>query len=127
MHLLQPKESAVSIEEIVHTCSNEKVAQAAVASLGLAFATRVRNEAESHGVTTGAYVARVVREFGQAADADERRAVHRAMEKADQPILAGLRFILEGRLRSAQGASYQQWPMRSPSSLPPDLAMWPVG
>ncbi len=105
MDLRQRKESPVSIEEIVHTCSNEKVAHAAVASLGFAFATRVRNEAESHGVTTGAFVARLVREFGRAADAGERRAVQRVMDKADQPILCGLRFILEGRLRSAQGTA----------------------
>lgn len=110
----------MSIEEIVHTCSNEKVAQAAVASLGFDFATRVRTEAERHGVTTGAFVARVVHEFGKAADAGERRAVYRVMDKADQPILCGLRFILEGRLGSAQSKSHRQLPFSTPACpMPP--------
>ncbi len=118
----------MSIEEIVHTCSHEKVAQAAVASLGFDFATRVRTEAESHGVTMGAFVARVVHEFGKAADAAERRAVRRVMDKADQPILCGLRFILEGRLRMAQGATHRQWPFGPLSCpLPPDLALRHAG
>ena len=88
----------MSIDEIVHTCSNEKVAQAALASLGFAFAMRVRNEAEGHGVSAGAFVARLVHEFGNAADTCERRAVQNTMERADQPILAGLRAILHARL-----------------------------
>ncbi len=113
----------MSIEEIVHTCSNEKVAQAAVASLGFDFASRVRTKAESHGMTLGAFVARIVREFGDAADAGERRAVHRAMDRADQPILSGLRSILEWRLRAGQTASRRRWPIGSLSCpLPPDLA-----
>jgi hypothetical protein len=113
----------VSIEEIVHTCSNEQVAQAAVASLGFAFATRVWTQAEGQGVTMGAFAARVVHEFGKSADAGERRAVHSVMDKADQPILVGLRFILEGRLRLTQSASHRQWPMGTLSfPLGPNLA-----
>lgn len=98
MHPRQRMESAVSIDEIVHTCSNEKVAQAALASLGFAFAMRVRNEAECHGVSAGAFVACLVREFGHAADTSERRAIQKSMERADQPILVGLRAILQSRL-----------------------------
>jgi hypothetical protein len=109
MNLCQRKETAVSIEEIVHTCSNENVAQAAVASLGLVFAARVQSEAEHHGVTPGAYVARLVYEFGKAADAGARRAVRHAMERADQPLLAGLRLILESRLRAAGDDADAEW------------------
>jgi hypothetical protein len=115
----------VSIDEIVHSCSNEKVAQAAVASLGFAFASRVRAEAEGHGVTMGAFAARVVHEFGKAADAGERRAVIRVMDKADQPILCGLRFILEGRLLVSQGASHRHWLSGAQSS--PDLVLRQAG
>ena len=118
----------MSIEEIVNTCSHENVAQAAVASLGIDFASRVRTEAESHGVAMGALVARIVREFDAAADAGERRAVYRAMDRTDQPLLSGLRFILEGRLRAAQGASRQAWPISPfPSPRPSDLAVWHAG
>lgn len=102
MHPRQRMESSVSIDEIVHTCSNEKVAQAALASLGFAFATRVRNEAEGHGVSAGAFVSRLVREFGHAADNCERHAVQKSMERADQPILVGLRAILHSRLSATE-------------------------
>lgn len=98
----------MSIDEIVHTCSNEKVAQAAVASLGFAFASRVKTAADIHGVTIGAFTAKIVREFGDEAHAQERRAVDRAMHRSDQPILRGLQVILE-RARRAQFAG--SWEM----------------
>jgi hypothetical protein len=88
----------VLIDEIVHTCSNEKVARAAVASLGFAFASRVKSAADLHCVSIGAFTARVVREFGEDMQCLERRAVDRAMDKADQPILRGLQIILERQL-----------------------------
>lgn len=109
----------MSIDEIVHTCSNEKVAQAAVASLGFDFARRVRIEAENHGTTTGALVARLVHEFGETTDLDGCRAIKLAMVKADQPILSGLRVLLETRLESIRGASARQWSLCSlPGALP---------
>lgn len=111
MNLSQRKERVVSIEEILHTCSNEKVAQAAVASLGFAFASRVRGEAEGHGVTTGVLVAGIVRDFGKTADADDRRAVVRAMEKTDQPILVGLRFILDAYMQTKRDSADGEWPI----------------
>lgn len=125
MHMRQRMESVVSIDEIVHSCSNEKVAQAALASLGLAFATRVRGEAEYHGVSAGAYVARLVSEFDSAADAGERRCIDKAMERADQPILAGLRLIIESRLNAED--SNGRWPIGKFGCLPPDVALRQAG
>lgn len=93
------------IDEIVHSCSNEKVAQAAVVSLGFAFAARVKRAADFHGVSMGAYAARVVKEFGQAAQPVERRAVVRAMYRVDQPILRGLQLILEREIEEATSAA----------------------
>lgn len=111
MDLRQRKEIVVSIEEILHTCSNEKVAQAAVSSLGFNFASRVRRAAEGYGITTGVMVAGIVRDFGKTADADDRRVVTRAMEKTDQPLLVGLRVILDAYLRAnhAVAASDREW------------------
>ncbi len=86
------------IDEIVHTCSNEHVAKAAVTSLGSAFASRVKSAADLHGVSIGAFTARVVREFGEDTAPLERRAIDRAIHKADQPILRGLQIILEKQL-----------------------------
>jgi len=125
MIMRQRMESVVSIDEIVHTCSNEKVAQAALASLGLVFATRVRGEAECHGVSAGAYVARLVNEFDTTADAGERRCIDKAMERADQPILAGLRLIIESRLNVED--SNGRWPIGKLRCLPPDGALRRVG
>jgi hypothetical protein len=91
-------EASVSVDEIIHTCSNEKVAQAAVASIGFIFALRVKNAADVHGLSTGAFAARVVGEFGKRADECERKVVRRAMEASQQPILCGLKTILERKL-----------------------------
>lgn len=113
----------MSIDEIVHTCSNEKVAHAAVVSLGFDFASRVRTEAERHGIAMGAFVAGIVREFGEGADARELKAVYSAMDRADQPILSGLRFILEGRLGMEQSASRGQWPIGKRACPIPDMAL----
>lgn len=95
------------IDEIVHTCSNEKVAQAAVVSLGFTFASRVKCAAALHGVSIGAFTARVVRDFGEDAQPVARRVVDRAMHKADQPILRGLQIILERELE--EPASPSRW------------------
>ncbi len=118
MNHRQRKEIVVSLEEIVHTCSNEKVAQAAVASLGYDFASRVRAEADCHGVTMGVLVAQIVREFGRTADARERHAVSRVMEKTDQPILVGLRFMLDAYLTSAERATRAPWMIAASFSRP---------
>ncbi|HLH11944.1 MAG TPA: hypothetical protein VKV77_08710 [Methylovirgula sp.] len=92
------------IDEIVRTCSHEKVAQAAVASLGFAFASRVKKAADEHGLSVGAFAARAVREFAGEAHAVERRVVGRAMHKADQPILRGLQIILEREIEEPESA-----------------------
>ena len=88
----------MSVDEIIHTCSNEKVAQAAVASIGFVFALRVKTTADVHGLTIGAFAARVVSEFGRVADERERKVVHGAMAGSQQPILCGLKTILERQL-----------------------------
>lgn len=87
------------IDEILHTCSNEKVAQAAVASLGSDFSSRVKSAADFYHLSVGAFTARVVHDFGEDARAHERRVVDCAMHKADQPILRGLQVILERELQ----------------------------
>ena len=56
------------IAEIIHTCSHEKVAQAAVASMGSGFAGKVGVTAGANGLTVGAFTARAVREFEKIVD-----------------------------------------------------------
>ena len=83
------------IAEIIHTCSHEKVAQAAVASVGSGFASKVGITAGANGLSIGAFTARAVREFEKIGGEPEKHALRQAMYGSDQPILAGLQHILE--------------------------------
>lgn len=83
------------LTEIVKTCSHEKVALAAVSSIGSEFRQRVEKAARERGLRTGTFVASVVRCFGRAAGDEEWADLARAMESKDMPILSGLRHILE--------------------------------
>lgn len=91
--------------EIIKTCSHEKVAQAAVASIGAEFHRRVEKAARERGLRTGVFVALAVRCFGRTAGDDEWAALARAMERKDMPILSGLRHILEVALADQARAS----------------------
>jgi hypothetical protein len=82
------------IAEIVHTCSNEKVAQAAVASIGLDFAGKVGATARARGMSVGAFTAHTVLQFDRTRRDDDYKAIHKAMQGSDQPILSGLKHIL---------------------------------
>ncbi|WP_051953339.1 hypothetical protein [Methylocapsa aurea] len=82
------------IAEIVHTCSNEKVAQAAVASIGSDFAGKVGATASAHGMSVGAFTAHTVLQFDRIRGEQQRKAIHEAMRGSDQPILSGLQHIL---------------------------------
>ena len=89
------------MDDIFHSCSHEKVAQAAVASIGGAFADRVRQVAAVRGLTPGAFAASAVRRFDRTASSDARDILRRALRGTDQPVLHGLRLILEPSLENA--------------------------
>ena len=82
------------IAEIIHTCSHERVAQAAVASVGSDFASKVGAQAGACGLSIGAFTARAVREFEKHVGEPEKQALRAIMDRADQPLLIGLRHIL---------------------------------
>ena len=88
------------IEEITKTCSHEGVADAAIACMGETFALRVRSEARQRGLTPGAFAVRTVQTFVCTAGEGERQAVRLAMDGADQPVLSGLRRIIEPSLHA---------------------------
>jgi hypothetical protein len=103
------------IGEIIKTCSHEKVAQAAVASIGTEFRQRVERAARERSVRTGVFVAAAVRCFGRTAGDDEWADLARAMERKDMPILCGLRHILEVTLADQfptmrRGGAYRRMP-----------------
>jgi hypothetical protein len=83
------------VREIVRTCSNPHVARAAVASIGGDFARRVSRDAEKRNLTSGHFAAGLVRCFSRRAGARDWEGVDEATRGADQPILSGLRYILE--------------------------------
>jgi hypothetical protein len=83
------------VAEIVHTCSNEKVARAAVVSLGIEFARKVDATARLNGLSVGAFAAHTVRQFDRSVGELERQALRDAMRGTDQPILFGLHRILQ--------------------------------
>ncbi|SFK44433.1 hypothetical protein [Methylocapsa palsarum] len=83
------------IAEIVHTCSNEKVAQAAVASMGSDFAGRVQVTASAYGMTIGAFTAKTVRQFDRSVGEEQKKDLRAIMRGSDQPILSGLHHILQ--------------------------------
>jgi hypothetical protein len=85
----------VIVREILLTCSNPHVARAAVASIGGDLAQRVSRDAAERNLTSGIFAAGLVRRFSRAAGARDWEGVDEATRGADQPILSGLRYILE--------------------------------
>jgi hypothetical protein len=113
-------EAPVLVDEIIHTCSNEKIAHAAVASIGFVFALRVKSSADLHGLSVGAFAAKVVHEFGSVADECERKVVRRAMELSQQPILGGLQTILERKLNAEAALGHAGRPLSGWASRAPE-------
>ena len=83
------------VREILRTCSNPHVARAAVASIGGDFARRFSRDAAMRNLTSGILAAGLVRRFSRQAGAREWEGIDEATRGADQPILSGLRYILE--------------------------------
>ena len=83
------------VHEIVLTCSNPHVARAAVASIGGDFAQAFSRDAATRKLSSGLFAAHLVRHFARRAGDADWEAVDEATRGADQPILSGLRYILE--------------------------------
>ena len=83
------------VREIVLTCSNPHVARAAVLSIGGDFARRFSHDAAKRNLTSGVFAAGLVRRFSREARHGDWEGVDGAARGADQPILSGLKYILE--------------------------------
>lgn len=83
------------VADLIHSCSNEMVAQAALSSIGGRFAERVRVAAHEKGLSVGRFVSVVVRDFARRADDHVREALRDRITGDDQPLLTGLRAVLE--------------------------------
>ncbi len=84
----------MTIDEIIRTCASEPVAAAAVSSIGRAFATEVQATAHHYDMSMGAFTTFAVERFARLGDEREMRSVRTVMDKAQEPILAGLHRIL---------------------------------
>ncbi|HXW71545.1 MAG TPA: hypothetical protein VEK34_08900 [Methylocella sp.] len=76
------------------------MANAAVASVGPEFAGRVGATAGAQGLSIGAFTVRTVREFADRLGEEERQQLREVMERADQPLLTGLKHILQPALEA---------------------------
>lgn len=86
------------VADLIHSCSNEMVAHAALLSIGDRFAERVRVAAQDKGMSAGRFVAAVVRDFSRRADDGMREALRMSVLGDDQPLLKGLRAVVESAL-----------------------------
>lgn len=89
------------IADLIHSCSNEMVAKAALSCIGGRFAERVRVAAHEKGMEVGRFVVIVVREFARRADDSAFEALREKISGADQPLLHGLRAVLEPALEDS--------------------------
>ena len=89
------------VMELLRSCSHEKIAAAALASIGGRFALDVAEAAAEAGALPGAYAACCVRTFAREATAAEVAALSAAMTRDDQPILVGFQYILDQANRRA--------------------------
>lgn len=100
------------VREIVWTCSNPNVARAAVASIGGAFARRVSRDAAKRNLSCGMFAASLVRRFSRRAGERDWEGVDRATRGTDQPILSGLRYILERGVELGEDDADPEWGRR---------------
>jgi hypothetical protein len=86
------------IADMIHSCSNADVAEAAVFCIGGAFAERVNAAARKNGVNAGRFVSIVMRDFARRASDETLAGLSRKIVGADQPLLRGLVYVLEPAL-----------------------------
>lgn len=87
------------VSDILHSCGNERVAEAAVASIGGEFADRLGGLARRCDLPVGVLAGKLVRRFARAAAERDWRFVISAMDGTDQPILAGLKAMIDSMMR----------------------------
>src|SRR5271155_538336 len=83
------------VREIVLTCSNPHIARAAILSIGGDFARRISRDAAERNLPSGVFAAGLVRRFSRQAGDGDWEGVGEATRGADQPILSGLKYILD--------------------------------
>lgn len=93
------------VADILHSCADEGVAAAAVASIGGPFAAAVRAEADRCGLSVGALTASLVSGFAREASERDWHDLTAAMAGTDHPVLSGLQAMAERALRQRERAT----------------------
>jgi len=94
--------------ELIRSCSNPAIADAALRSIGCDFRRQVNRAAQRRGLRAGVLVAHLVDMFGESASEEQWTELRRRMAGADMPVLAGLRFIVETMAPDC-GAVLEPW------------------
>ena len=108
------------VADLLHSCANDSVAEAAVASIGGDFTTEIRAEATRRGMSVGHLASSVVRNFARVASERDWRDLNEATRGEDTPVLAGLRVILSRQTerRRDDHRQLEAWSVsRKPSTL----------
>ena len=84
--------------ELINSCSHDKVAEAAVLSIGGDFNKRVAMLARASNMTPGRFAAQYVRRFSEEAQDEDWDALAAVIAGCDTPILHGLRWLVETML-----------------------------
>ena len=112
------------VREIVKTCSNPHIARAAVASIGGDFARRFSRDAEKRNLNSGLFAAGLVRRFSRQAGESDWQGVNEATRGADQPILSGLRYILERGVELDEDDANLAWAWRASAPFSSCCEAW---
>ena len=116
--------------DILHSCADEGVAAAAVASIGGQFAAAIGAEASRADLSVGALTSSLVASFARGASERDWRDLAAAMAGADHPVLSGLQAMAEHSLRHSECATRAK-PIRDPrpATLPEgcSLAAFMIG
>ena len=109
------------VADILHSCTDEGIAGAAVASIGGDFAARLRSEAARSGLSVGALTSSLVVRFARDANERDWRDLALATAGVDQPVLSGLRAIAE-RMLARRDVAARRPPSRDAASVSRPLA-----
>ena len=82
------------IADLIHSCTNEGVALAALTSLGREFHERVLLFALKNNILPEIFIIAVIKKFELTASDDDKALLHQKIIGSDQPLLTALRLLI---------------------------------
>ena len=101
------------IADLIHSCTNEGVALAALASLGRDFHERVQLFALKNKILPETFIIALIKKFELTASDEDKVLLHQKTIGSDQPLLTALRLLIEEALEK-------------PHSVILDLSLLPI-